>query len=76
MPRRNNGSPLDDINRDHEWMCTQDLAKFAGEWIAVFDKAIIAHDQDLRALMAKIKTISPTRKPLLVQIPDKPISVF
>jgi len=70
MTPRNINSSLDDINRDHEWLCTQDLSKYLGEWIAVYDCAIVAHDHDLGALMAKIKSIDLPRKPLLVQIPD------
>jgi len=75
MARRNDNSELKEINQDHEWLCTQDLGQFAGEWIAVYDQAVIAHDHDFKTLMAKVKSINPPRKPLLVQIPDKPIVV-
>ena len=70
MSPRNVDSSLDDINRDHEWLCNQDLSKYLGEWIAVYDRAIVAHDHDLGVLMAKIKSIDLPKKPLLVQIPD------
>ena len=75
MARNNNNSDLKAINQDHEWLCTQNLGQFMGEWIAVYDRAVIAHDHDLKNLMAKVRAINPSRKPLLVQIPDKPLVV-
>ena len=75
MARTNGTSALKDINDDHEWLCTQDLMQFAGEWIAVYDRAIIAHEHEFKNLMAKVRSIKLPRKPLLVQIPDNPIVV-
>jgi hypothetical protein len=76
MPRKNNhNSTLKDINQDHEWLCTQNLGHFAGEWIAVYARAIIAHDIDLKALMSKVKSIDLPKKPLLVHVPGNPVVV-
>ena len=64
---------LDTINRDHEWLCSMDLAPFAGQWIAVLEKKILASDRDIEALMKKLEALKIVRKPLLFKVPGLPI---
>jgi len=64
---------LDTLNRDHEWLCNMDLAPFAGQWIAVLEKKILASDMDIEALMKKLETLKLARKPLFFKVPGHPI---
>ena len=65
---------LDDMHEDHEWLCRQNLGPYKGEWVAVAERCIIAHDRDFDALMTKLTKLARPLKPLLVQIPDLPLA--
>jgi hypothetical protein len=64
---------LDTVNRDHEWLCSMDLAPFAGKWIAVLEKKVLASDADIEVLMKKLESLKIARKPLLFKVPGLPI---
>jgi hypothetical protein len=66
---------LDTINQDHEWLCRMDLGPFAGQWIAVLERKILASDKDIEVLMKKLEALKITRKPLLFKVPALPLAV-
>jgi hypothetical protein len=52
-----------------------DLGPFAGQWIAVLERKILASDKDIEVLMKKLEALKITRKPLLFKVPALPLAV-
>ena len=42
------------ISKEHKWLTTQNLAQYAGCWLAVFHQNIIAQGKDLNTVVKKI----------------------
>ncbi len=59
------------MKSEHEWLTKQDLSKYVGEWIAVYNKKIVGHHQTLKELQeALLKMKIDPQKPLYMRIPD------
>ena len=53
------------------WIASQDLSRYAGEWIAVYEQAIIASDKDLGTVIAEVVSGCVGReKPLYMRVPE------
>ena len=50
------------------------LAKYAGEWVVLCKKEIIAHNKDVAKLKKKINTCKTI--PTIAKIPEKEILIF
>jgi len=62
----------DDILQDHKWLATNGLEiqqKYRGEWIAINNGQIIAHDRDFGAVAAVAQKLRIDA--LYTQIPEK-----
>ena len=49
-----------------------DISRYLGEWVAIENKRIIAHNEDLDKLKKEIKG----RRPLITKIPKKETMIF
>ena len=64
------------ISEEHKWLTTQNLAQYAGRWLAVFHQRIIAQGKDLSTVVKKIKAKKiPDDAPLYVRVPEGLITV-
>lgn len=57
------------INSDYKWLMTQNLSQFAGQWLAVSHKKIIARDDKLKKVMKVVSTMSIQEIPLYLRVP-------
>ena len=64
------------ISKEHKWLTTQNLAQYAGCWLAVFHQSIVARGKDLNSVVKKIKAKNiPDDAPLYVRVPEGLITV-
>lgn len=56
---------------ESEYLESEDLSEFQGEWVAILDKKIIASGKTLAEAYEKILKKSVTRTPLYQRIPVK-----
>ncbi len=58
------------LKKDFQWLCEHSLEisrKYPGEYIAIADEKIIAHDKDFKKMMEEAKKIDP--EPLVGDVP-------
>ena len=64
------------LAKEHKWLTTQNLAQYAGCWLAVFGQSIIAQGKDLKTVVKKIKAKQiPDDAPLYVRVPEGLITI-
>ena len=56
---------------NYDWFINTNLQEYAGEWVAILNKKVVAHEQDLKLLLERVKKTYPGKKPSLVKISDK-----
>ncbi len=56
---------------DYEWYLQNDLSKYAGKWIAIINKKVIAFGVEPAHVLKQAKEKYPNKKPLLTKIRDK-----
>jgi len=65
-----------EISKEHKWLTTQNLAQYAGCWLAVFHQSIVAQGKDLNKVVKQIKAKKiPDDAPLYVRVPEGLITV-
>ena len=42
------------MNRDYEWFIKENLSKFAGKWIAIYNSKVVESDNNLLKLNQKL----------------------
>ena len=60
---------------DYEWYIEQNLSRYDGEWIAIMDKHIIAHDKNVKKVLDFSKQKYPNKRPIITKINNK-LSIF
>jgi hypothetical protein len=50
---------------------SNDFSEFEGEWIAILDKKVVAHDKTLSGVCDKVASLKLIRTPLFHRIPKK-----
>ncbi len=53
---------------DYEWYLKQDLSRYNGKWVAIYNKRVVASSKDLRKLFREFKKKYPDKTPLLARI--------
>jgi len=61
------------INADYEWLLMQNLSKYRGQWIAIWNKKIIARGHTLHNVIKKIDSLHLNTTPLYIQVPEESI---
>jgi hypothetical protein len=61
MAKRARPASLADATRaEVDWLFSQNLAVFSGEWVAVLNRGILSHGRDLKRVHAEAIERSPT----------------
>lgn len=56
---------------ESQFLESSDLAEYEGEWIAILDKKVVAHDKTFSEVYEKVISLSLARTPLFHRIPKK-----
>lgn len=54
---------------DVDWLFSQNLAAYSGEWVAVLDRKILAHGGDLRRVYEVASEKAKPMRPLFYSVP-------
>ena len=57
--------------KNYEWYLKNDLSQYAGEWVAILDKKVIAHDKNLNKIISNIRNKYINKKPLITKVKNK-----
>jgi len=61
---------------NYSYYMKADLSQFIGEWIAICDEKIIAHDPKFKKAFEKAKEKCPNKKPLLSKVRTEDTLIF
>jgi hypothetical protein len=53
-----------------------DMKQYIGEWVAICNDKVIAHDKNLKKVYKKAKDECPKQRPLVTKVPDKGTMIF
>ncbi len=56
---------------NYEWFLEQDLTIYAGKWLAIIDRKIVANNKDVAKVIKEVKTKYPNKRPLITKVKDK-----
>ncbi len=56
---------------NYEWFLKKDLKDYAGKWLAIIDKEIVAAGKNVNEIIHKTKQKYPTKKPFITKVKDK-----
>jgi Family of unknown function (DUF5678) len=59
------------VESDYDWYVNADLSEFAGRWVAIVNKQVIASNPDPRKLVEEIQGKHPGTKPLLAKVSEE-----
>lgn len=62
---------MQNIINNFEALSEKDFSDYAGEWVAVLNGKIVAHDRIFKIVYEFIKRNFPKEKPLLGRIPER-----
>ena len=60
----------------NNYYATADLSEYAGEWVAIVSKKVVAHGQNVKLLMQKVKKEYPSVTPFITKVPLKEILIW
>lgn len=56
---------------NYEWFLEKDLSEYAGKWIAIVDRRVVASGKDVNKIFKEVKTKFPNKRPLITKIRNK-----
>ena len=56
---------------DYEWFIQKDVSKYAGKWIAIINKEVVAEGKSLTIVLKEAKEKYPKLRPLLTKVRNK-----
>lgn len=56
---------------NYEWFLKEDLKEYAGKWLAIIDKQIVASGKNVNEVIQKTKQKYPNKKPFITKVKDK-----
>ncbi len=56
------------VEDDYQWYLKEDLSRYAGMWIAIVDKKIVASDKDVAKVVEEVMKAYPGRNPLITKV--------
>ena len=59
----------------YEWYTRQDLSEYAGKWISIVDKQVIAVGRDIGKVLRETKA-KTKKRPLLAKIPSGKLRIL
>ena len=60
----------------NDFYAVADLSRYAGEWVAILNQKVVAHDKNLKELLEGFKKKSPEAMPFIAKIPAKEILIW
>lgn len=64
------------LDANHKAFLDIDLTPFAGQWVAISDGQLIAHDNDFSKLAVKVKGLHLSSRPLFASVPKGELLLF
>jgi len=61
---------------NYSYYMKADLSQFIGEWIAICDEKVIAHDSNFKKTFEKAKELCPNKRPLLTKVRTEDTMIF
>ncbi len=56
------------VDDDYQWFLKEDLSRYAGMWIAIIDKKVVASDTDFAKVVEEVKKAYPDKNPLITKV--------
>jgi Family of unknown function (DUF5678) len=69
MAENTGESESDRSATDADWLFSQNLALYAGQWVAVLGQTILAHGSDLKRVHAEAMRRAAPARPLFYSVP-------
>lgn len=63
------------MNGDYEWFLNADISEYAGKWVVVLNKRIVASGDNIKDLLAKVKKENPEAIPFVARVPRKMLMI-
>ncbi len=60
-----------DSYTNYEWFLKKDLSKYAGSWIAIIDKKVVANGKNINKVITSTKEKYPNKRPFITKIRNK-----
>jgi hypothetical protein len=60
-----------DAYEEYEWYLKEDLSRYAGMWIAILDKKVVASGRNIAKVLEDFKKSHPGNTPLITKINAK-----
>ena len=57
--------------RNYEWFLKEDFSRYAGKWLAIIDKKVVASGEDVNKIIKEVKKEYPNKRPFVTKIRDK-----
>jgi len=57
------------VNSDYQWLMMQSLSKYKGQWIAISEQNIVARDESLKNVQAKVNSLNLKNIPFYLRVP-------
>lgn len=62
--------------KNYDYYVNADLTVYAGEWVAIINKKVVAHEKSVKKLISKVKESYPKITPFVVKVPAKEILIW
>lgn len=59
------------VYTDYQWFIQQDLSSYAGKWVAIINRKVVASGKDPAVVVKEVKQNYPSKTPLLTKIRNK-----
>ncbi len=64
------------LSKNYDFYSDADLTKYAGEWVAIINKEVIAHGKNVKALIREAGEKKPGETPFLAKVPLKKVMLW
>ena len=60
----------------YDFYASADLSRYAGEWVAIIGKKVVAHAKSVKSLLENVKETAPGETPFIARVPAKEIVIW
>ena len=61
---------MNNIISNFESLSKEDISKYAGQWIAIIDNKVVAHNKSFNEMYIFVQQNYPKKKPLISKLPE------
>ena len=80
IPKNRNEFRCEEMSDDYEWFMKKSadgkLGKYAGKWVVIINKRVVANGENLEAILRKIKREDPKAVPFVAHISEPGIFIY